>query len=418
MSVRRLPPRAALAAILLAVLWGSAPAPAAAEEPKPQIGAPAALVMESSSGDVLWQRQGSKQRAIASTTKLMTALLVMERTERLSQLVRASGYVAAPIESKLGLRPGERLSVADLLRGLMLESANDAAVTLAEQVAGSRTAFVRLMNRRARQLGLTDTRYANPIGLDASGNHSSARDLATLAVELRRHEFIRRIANRTRVTLSTGDRPRKVANRNTLLVGNKWVNGLKTGHTSQAGYVLVGTYTRKGVSVVSVVLGTASPRARDADGLALLKWGWRQYVSVRPVVAGEVVARPEIRFRRGARLNLIAEGAVRRTVRRGAEITTRDVGVPASVTGPVPRGRRLGRREVRADGELIAAVPLVAEFTVPKAGPGQRTKDWFTKPLALLLAAGVLGGTLLVGRRVRRGPPRRRPARSSEPEAA
>lgn len=412
MRFRALPTILALAA-LLAV---AAPAAAAAAGP-PEIGAQSAIVVEASTGEVVYARAAEKPRAIASTTKLMTALLTMERAER-SDIVTASDYVAAPIESKLSLRPGEKLSVADLLRGLMLESANDAAVTLAEHVSGSRAAFVRAMNRRAEQLGLDDTHFSNPIGLDAPDNYSSAHDLARLAITLRRHKFIRRIANRTSVTLETGYRPRTIRNRNTLLAKDRHVNGLKTGHTTTAGYVLVGTRNRpRGVTLVSVVLGAASQAARDADSLALLKWGARRYERITPVTEGAVVGTPEIDYRRGATLSLVTQGAVKRTVRRGAEITINDVGVPETVGGPIRRGERFGYREVLADGERIAAVPIVSSASVPAADLPQRTKSWFTHPLALLLAAAVLGGTVLAARRLRRGPPRRRTP-SQEPEAA
>jgi serine-type D-Ala-D-Ala carboxypeptidase (penicillin-binding protein 5/6) len=406
---------ALIAAVAVAAGTGSAASAAVAAGPPP-LSAPSAILIEAGSGDVIFERAAEKRRAIASTTKLMTALLTVENT-RLSDKVAASDYVAAPIESKLGLRPGERLSVADLLRGLMLESANDAAVTLAERVAGSRIAFVRRMNKRARELKLRNTHFANPIGLDAPGNYSSAHDLARLAVTLRRHGFIRRIANRTSATLATGDRPRTIRNRNLLLSRDRYVNGLKTGHTGMAGYVLVGTRTRRGVTLVSVVLGTPSPAARDHDALALLQWGAGRYRRIHPVTAGSVVGTPEIRFRRGATLSLVTEGSVRRTVRVGARITINDVGVPASVKGPIRRGQRFGYREVLADGVRIAAVPIVSSASVPAADVSERTKDWFTNPLALLLAAGVLGATVLVARRLRRGPARRR-ARRSEPEAA
>jgi D-alanyl-D-alanine carboxypeptidase (penicillin-binding protein 5/6) len=403
---------AALAALVLVL--GAAPA-RAAERP-PQIGAPSAILMEASTGEVLYERAAEKRRAIASTTKLMTALLTMERT-KLSDKVTASSYVAAPIESKLSLRPGERLSVADLVRGLMLESANDAAMTLAEHISGSRAAFVRLMNRRARELKLEDTHFENPIGLDAPGNYSSAHDLARLAVELRKHSFVRKVADRTSATLSTGYRPRTIRNRNTLLSRDRRVNGLKTGHTGAAGYVLVGTRSHKKVTLVSVVLGTSSLAARDQDSLALLRWGDGKYKPVVPVREGTFVHDPEIEFRRGATVNLVTSGTVRRIVRADAKITTNDVSVPDMVTGPVPQGQKLGYREVFADGERIAAVPIVAESFVPGADLTQRTKDWFTRPFSLLLAVAVLGGTVLVGRRLRRGRPRRRPPRS-EPEAA
>ena len=406
---------AAVAALALALVLAVAPPAPAADSP-PQISAPSAIVMEASTGEVLYERAAEKRRPIASTTKLMTALLTMERA-KLSDKATASSYVASPIESKLSLRPGERLSVADLLRGLMLESANDAAVTLAEHISGSRAAFVRLMNRRARQLGLENTHFANPIGLDDPANYSSAHDLARLAVELRKHSFVRKIADRTSATLSTGYRPRTIRNRNTLLERDPRINGLKTGHTATAGYVLVGTRSRERVTLVSVVLGTPSLAARDADSLALLKWGQGKYERINPVTVGEVVGSPEIQFRRGATVDLVTAGSVSRVVRVGTKITTNDVNVPDTVTGPVARGQKFGYREVFADGVRIAAVPIVAESFVPEADMTQRTKDWFTRPFSLLLAVLVLGGTVLVGRRLRRGPPRRRPPRS-EPEAA
>jgi serine-type D-Ala-D-Ala carboxypeptidase (penicillin-binding protein 5/6) len=347
----------------------------------------------------------------------MTALLTMEHAE-LGDKVTAADYVAAPIESKLSLRPGERLSVADLLRGLMLESANDAAVTLAEHVAGTRTAFVRLMNERARELRLRNTRFSNPIGLDEAGNYSSARDLARLAIALRRHSFVRKIANRTSATLSTGYRERTIRNRNTLLTKDRRVNGLKTGHTAMAGYVLVGSRSHRGVTLISVVLGTPSMAARDSDTLALLRWGADKYERIHPVTRGAIVGTPEIEFRRGATMTLVTLRGVRRVVRSGAEITVRDVGIPERVAGPIRKGQRFGRREVLADGKRIAVVPVVARTGVPAADLPQRTKEWFTKPYALLLVGAVLGATLLAARRARRRPPRPRSPRPQEPEAA
>ena len=406
----------ALAALLAAIGLGLAAATARAADGPPTLSAQSAILIEESTGEVVYERAADKRRAIASTTKLMTALLTMERT-KLSDEVTASDYVAAPIESKLSLRPGERLSVADLLRGLMLESANDAAVTLAEHVAGSRMGFVRMMNKRARALELENTHFSNPIGLDAPGNYSSAHDLARLAVTLRSHSFIRKVANRTSATLETGYRPRTIRNRNTLLAKDRHVNGLKTGHTATAGYVMVATRRRDRVTLVSVVLGTPSLAARDHDALALLQWGADRYERIHPVTQGSIVGTPEIRYRRGATLTLVTQGSVRRTVRAGAKITINDVGVPDSVTGPIRRGQRFGYREVLADGERIAAVPVVSSASVPAADLPQRTKDWFTNPLALLLTGAVLGGTVLLARRVRRGPPRRRTP-SQEPEAA
>jgi serine-type D-Ala-D-Ala carboxypeptidase (penicillin-binding protein 5/6) len=412
----RPPAFAPIAALLALALLLVAPARAAEDDP-PAIGAPSAILVEASTGDVVYERAADKRRAIASATKLMTALLTMEHAE-LGDRVTAADYVAAPIESKLSLRPGERLSVADLLRGLMLESANDAAVTLAQHVAGTRAAFVRRMNQRARQLKLRETHFSNEIGLDEAGNYSSAHDLARLAIELRRHSFVRKVADRTSATLSTGYRERTIRNRNTLLTKDRRVNGLKTGHTAMAGYVLVGSRTQRRITLVSVVLGTSSMAARDSDTLALLRWGVGRYERIHPVTRDAIVATPEIEFRRGATLSLVTAGGVRRTVRSGAEITVNDVGIPNTVTGPIRRGQRFGYREVLADGKRIAAVPVVSSSSVPAADLPQRTKEWFTKPYALLLAGALLGATVLAARRARRGPPRPRSPRPQEPEAA
>jgi D-alanyl-D-alanine carboxypeptidase (penicillin-binding protein 5/6) len=415
MSARARGGRALITALLV---LATAPAVAHAQtQAPPPVSAPSAIVMEASTGEVLWARSAGARRPMASATKLMTALLTMERA-RLDDVVPAADYSALPVESQLGLRAGERMTVADLVRGLMLESANDAAVTLAEAVSGSRAAFVGLMNRRARRLGLTDTRFANPIGLDAPRHFSSARDLARLAVQVRRHRFLRRVADRTRLTLASGEHRRTVRTRNTLVsTGPGWVNGLKTGHTLGAGYVLVGTGTRRGATMVSVVLGTRSEEARNRDTLALLRWGLRQFRRRTLVRAGDVAGTAAIRYRRGAELALVAGRTLRRTLRTSARTTFRDVGLPQEVAGPLPRGRRLGWREVLVDGRRVARVPIEAAASVPGAGLTQRAQDWFTRPIVLLLAVALASASVLVARRLRRGPTRRRATRS-EPEVA
>ena len=341
-----------LVAALLAVLVVAAPARAQDDAP-PAVSAPSAIVMEASTGDVLYQRDATERRPIASTTKLMTALLTMENSE-LSDIVPASDYIASPIESRLDLRPGEKLSVADLLRGLMLESANDAAVTLGEHVAGSTPKFVKMMNRRARELKLRDTHYTNPIGLDAPGNYSSAYDLARLAMQLRKHSFIRKIADRRSATLSTG-RPRPpVENRNTLLGKDAAVNGLKTGHTTQAGYVLVGTRKKKRTSRSSP---SCSARARSRRATATRS---RCCAGARtstggsgPVFEGTVVDEaPEIRYRRGAELPLITEQSKQMVIPADARIT-----LPGHRH---PRGRRRPRSRAGRSSACARSSPTAS----------------------------------------------------------
>ena len=182
--------------------------------------------------------------SIGSTTKLMTALVTLENA-KLSQTFTASDYRPLPIESQIRLLPGERMKVSDLMRGLLLESGNDAAVTLAEGVSGSRKKFVREMNRRARGLELKNTHFANEIGLDEEGNYSSARDLVTLAKVLRTNAFFKKVVDTPVGTLKSGDHERTFRNRNKLVSRYSWVNGVKTGHTRGAGYVLVGSGSKQ-----------------------------------------------------------------------------------------------------------------------------------------------------------------------------
>ena len=280
--------RGGVLAAVLALALAASVATASAATPPPDVSAPSALVVEASTADVAYDKAPNRRRQIASATKLMTALLTLERS-RPSAVFRAVRYRALPVESKINLRPGERMTVADLLRGLLIESANDAAVTLAERVAGSRANFVKAMNVRAQQLGLRDTHYTNPIGLDAPGNYSSARDLVRLTLRLRAFEFFRRTVARESVTLRSGDRPRTLENRNRL-VRLPQINGVKTGHTQQAGYVLIGSGRKRGITLISAVLGGAQ-RGRA---------GGRHAAAAR-VVVHALPARPRRRAGRGAR---------------------------------------------------------------------------------------------------------------------
>ena len=378
-------------------------APTAAAAAPPAIRAPSAILVEPATGDVVLSRRADARRAIASTTKLMTALVVLDR-KKLSDLVRAVPYRALPVESVAGLRAGERLTVADLVRAMLVASANDAAATLATRVGGSPRRFVALMNARARSLGLRDTHFSNPIGLDEPGNYSSASDLVKLTLILRREPFFRAVTDRARVTLHSGVRPRTLLNRNLLVRRWAFVNGVKTGHTQQAGYVLIGSASRGGVTVLSAVLGDASEAARDADTLALLRYGLRRYTRSTPVRRNERFATARLRDR-DERVDLVAGRTVRWTVRRGEPARTRVTGAPHVVDGPLPARTRVGTVEVRWRGHVVARVPLVTRTAVGSAGLLDRADDVAGRTLLVFLLAGVALGSLhlaLLRRRARR----------------
>jgi D-alanyl-D-alanine carboxypeptidase (penicillin-binding protein 5/6) len=376
-------------ALLATAVLLVAASPAAARDPA--VSAPSAIVVDATSGDVLYARAPNRERAIASTTKLMTALLTLESVS-LGDVFSAPAYQAGPAESKIGLQPGERMAVRDLLRALLLPSANDAAATLAHGIDGSTTRFVHAMNRRARQLRLRHTHYSNPVGLDEGRNYSSAADLVALARRLRQHAFFRHTTNIAKARLRTGDHRRTVINRNDLVERYRFVNGVKTGHTNKAGYVLVGSGSKKGVTVISAVLGDPSEAARDADTIALLNYGLAQLKRITPVRKGERLAAAKIRYRESDTVPLVAARPVREVVRRGqrARVT---VDAPDVVEGPKAAGARVGTATVRVGGRVIARVPVVAGAPVPEIGLVERV---FGGPLGLLLAVvGVL--TIAIG---------------------
>lgn len=363
--------RTVLLAAALALLATSPGVHAQSPPGAPRLQAKAAILMEASTGDVLLGRNSRQRRSIASTTKLMTVLVALQRDD-LDDVFSAVAYNAPAIESQIGLRPGERMSVRDLLRATLLPSANDAAATLAVGTTGSVQSFVDEMNRRAAALGLRDTSYANPVGLDDPANYSSAHDLATLAIRLRGYEFFRRTVDLPAATLRSGARKRTVLNRNALVRRFDVVDGVKTGRTNRAGYVLVGSATRSGVTVVSVVLGEPSERARDADSLALLRYGLRSYDAVTALPQGRVLGKVALRYRDGESVNVIAGATVRRVLRTGTRTSVQVAGLPAEVDGPLPRGTRLGTAIVRRGGKVLARAPVVTARPVQEAGIGAR----------------------------------------------
>jgi serine-type D-Ala-D-Ala carboxypeptidase (penicillin-binding protein 5/6) len=385
----------ALLAALLAMLCPAAGASAAA---KPQPQARAWTVVDARTGAVLASHAAAKKLPIASTTKLMTAYVAMQELP-LNRVVRAAPYDAIYGESLLELRPGQRVSVRDLLYGLILRSGNDAAYDLALAAAGSQAAFVAEMNRRAAALGLADTHYANPIGLDQRGNYSSARDLAALSRRLMRLPAFARIADARSATLRSLRPPRRISTINELLLMAPWTTGVKTGHTFDAGYVLVGSGRRKGVDLISVAIGAPTDEARYSDNLELLEYGFSQYRRRMPIRTGQDLADPEIRYS-GGELPLRAARGVAVGLRRGQRLDV-DVRAPDEVEGPVPRGAMLGRATVFVDGRPAATVALRAGRAIPEASAFDRARAFLGDNLiSISLAAFVIliGGVLLYRR--------------------
>jgi D-alanyl-D-alanine carboxypeptidase (penicillin-binding protein 5/6) len=337
---------------------------------------------------VLASHAAERRLPIASATKLMTAYVALKELP-LRRIVRAAPYEAIYGESLLELRAGQSISVRDLLYGLILRSGNDAAYDLALAAAGSESRFVREMNRYAAALGLSDTSYANPIGLDQAGNYSSARDLAALGRRLLRIPVFARIADSRSARLRSLRPPRRIETLNDLLLRVPWATGVKTGHTFGAGYVLVGSGERRGVELVSAVLGTPTETVRDIETQRLLEYGFSRYERRTPVRRGQELASAGIRYS-GGELPLRAASTIAVGVRRDQRLELA-VRAPAEVEGPIHRGAGLGEAIVSVDGQRVASVPLRASRTVAEASALDRARSFAAdNAIAIGLAASVI----------------------------
>jgi D-alanyl-D-alanine carboxypeptidase (penicillin-binding protein 5/6) len=391
----------ALATLVCALCPAMANAAAAPERP-PSIEARSWALIDARSGDVLTSHAGAMRLPIASTTKLMTAWVAMHELP-LARIVRAPPYEATFGESLLGLRTGQRISVRDLLYGLVLRSGNDAAHTLALAAAGSQRRFVAQMNRRAAALGLADTHYANPIGLDQRGNYSSAFDLAGLTRRLLAIRAFAQIANARSALLRSVRPPRRISTINELLRLEPWVTGVKTGHTFGALYVLVGSGYRRGTDLIAVAIGAPSDEARYADCLELLDYGFSLYRRRQPIAAGEDLADPLIRYSGGI-LPLRAAHAVAVGLRRGQRLRLR-VRAPAEVEGPIRRGAVLGRATVYVGARATRTVALRAGRAIPSASAFDRVRQTLGDNLiaiAIAMFVILMVGVLLYRRLTRR----------------
>jgi serine-type D-Ala-D-Ala carboxypeptidase (penicillin-binding protein 5/6) len=337
----------------------------------PQVRGRAFVVENGATGEVLLAHYARERVPIASITKLMTVLLTLEHA-RPGDVVTVSPIAAEVGESSAGLRAGERLTVLELLEAALIQSANDAADALAFYVGhGSEERFVAMMNARARRLGLRDTHFVRPDGLDAAGHVSSARDVTLLARILMHRPLVRKIVRMRAATISGG---RTLHTWNDLLSSYPGIFGVKTGHTSAAGWSEVAAARRRGVTIYATLLGSPDRSTRNADLSQLLDWGFARYRPAALVVKGRAYASAELGYGREP-VALVASGSLTPSVRVNVPFVRRVVAAD-SADLPVTRGQTLGRVEVFQRGRLLGSVPLVASRSVKSPGLAGRA-GWY-----------------------------------------
>jgi D-alanyl-D-alanine carboxypeptidase (penicillin-binding protein 5/6) len=338
------------------------------------IDARAYLVVDGATGEVLAADDAGRRVPMASITKLMTVLLALERA-RLDEVVTVEADATTAGGSTLGLQPGERITVRDLVQAALIQSANDAAQALADHVGGDEERFVALMNARARELGLRNTRFVRPDGLDAPGHYSSARDVTQLARVAMQKPFVRTTVRRTEASI--GGRSLYVWN--DLLRTFPGLIGVKTGHTSDAGWCQVAAARGRGVTIYATLLGGPSREERNEDLTTLLRFGLSRYRVASVVDSKRIYASAETEWDRGS-VELVATRPVRRAVRRGTVLVERMV-APSLVALPVRRGQTLGEVRVYAGRRLLARSPLVARKAVSRPGLTDKA-GWYAERVA------------------------------------
>lgn len=336
----------------------------------------AAIVLDAATGQVLWQHHGFRQMDPASTTKIMTAYVVI-RHGHLNRVVSVSQQAASTPGSRMRLAAGQRYTVMDLLRGLLLRSGNDAAVALAQADAGSVPAFVAQMNQTAHTLGAYNTHFVNPNGLTARGHYSSAYDLALITRAALRLPLFQHLVSTDHDYVQEAGRTgaRSFYNTNRLLQEFPPADGVKTGTTNAAGRCLVASATQHGFQVIVVLLDAAD---RWTSARQMLQWTFRTYQVAHPLVRGKPLAVTQVAGGVWNRVYLLPGATKPVLVPKGSQprVLVTQVG---KVVAPVAEGQALGTAYIMEGSQVLAAVPLQAASAVPKASPPARWRDNFLR---------------------------------------
>ena len=338
------------------------------------ITAPSAILMEASTGKILFEKNAHEQRPCASVTKVMTLLLVFEAIEsgKLSYdtTITTSAHASSMGGSDIWLEEGETMSADDMIKATVVASANDAAVALAEHISGSEDAFIEAMNKRAKELGMKDTVFKNCNGLDEDGHVTSAYDVAVMSRELTKHEKVFEYTSIWLDTLRNGET--QIVNTNKLLKTYNGITGLKTGTTDDAGCCMSATATRGEVSLVAVVLGCDTGKQRFSDSAALLDYGFAN-ISVKELTLPDDMPK-SVKVNNGMKGEVAIKGDVSSKVvidkGSNAEIKTQ-INLPESIDAPITQNQKVGTLKYSIDGKEVYSCDITATEEIAESTFGQ-----------------------------------------------
>lgn len=378
-----------LALVCLLCCVAISPAGATSAPTLPQ--AHSAVLMECTTGEIIFDKYGSKRMPPASTTKILTALIAIE-SGRLDEPVTVSPHAAKTEGSRMKLSAEQVLTLRELVTGLLLRSGNDAAVAIAEHLAGTTDEFARMMNARAYALGITDSHFVNPHGLPAEGHYVTARDLARIArCAMQNDTFAQLVASRTAEIDWQDDgitHHQSLRNTNKLLWTLASADGIKTGTTGEAGACLVASASENGHRYIAVLLNDP---ARFTDAYRLLRWGFDAYVLLTGGKAGEEMGKaPIIGGREDYVRGILVDNLYALVKKETAEATWALTVWNEPIASPVYRGQTIGTRYYYADGTLLSSVDIIAAEDVPRASYLFTLLQFYTACLKELATQGLL----------------------------
>ncbi|MFB4211725.1 D-alanyl-D-alanine carboxypeptidase family protein [Shouchella sp. JSM 1781072] len=348
----------------------------AAEEKKAPLGEKtlSAIVIERDTGEVIFEKNSNKSLPPASMTKIMTMLLIMEAIDegklKYEDQVSVSEYAASMGGSQIFLEAGEQMSVDDMLKGIAVASGNDAAVAMAEHLAGSEEAFVKMMNEKASELNLEQTSFKNTNGLPVDNHYSSAHDLAIIAKELLKYEKITDYTSIYEDYLRKGtDKEFWLVNTNKLVRFYPGVDGLKTGFTQEAKYGLTATAEKDGMRVIAVVMGAPTSKERNAEVTSLLDHAFNQYSTETLFKKGDTLGEAKVVKGEQKRIEAITDDQVSILLKKGEEAKEPEVTVALDehVAAPIEKGDVVGSLTVQLDGDTVVSTDLIAAESVDTA---------------------------------------------------
>ncbi len=329
-----------------------------------------AILMEASTGQVLYELNADEKLPIASVTKTMTMLLIMEALDsgkiNYDDMVSTSEYAASMGGSQVFLEPGEQMSVNDMLKAIAVASGNDAAVAMAEFIGGTESAFVEMMNKRAAEIGAVNTHFINCNGLDETPeHHSTARDVAIISCELLKHPKIHEYTTIWMDTLRDGQFG--LSNTNKLIRCYDGANGIKTGSTSIAKYCLSASAKRGNMQLVAVVLAAPTTADRFGSATKLLDYGFANYALVDESIFTEPIPEAVVVGGDKEKLQLEADGTLNFVVKKGNQNkVSQEFIIEPEITAPIEKGQKVGEVHFTIDGELVAVKELVAKESIDR----------------------------------------------------